>query len=452
MDIIVAGCGKIGNSIISNLILEGHNITAIDNNPDQLSVVTNIYDIMGICGNGADLAILKEAGVDKSRLFVAVTGSDELNMLACYIARKLGARHTIARIRNPEYNDQSLGFIKTQLNLSLSINPEALTARELFNVLKFPTAIKVENFGRRSFEMVEILLKSNSSLNNVRLSELNSKYNSKVLVCSVERGGQAYIPDGNFVLQSGDRLGIVAKPEETQKFFKPLGILKKQAKNIMILGGSRIAYYLAKLLINDGCSVKIIEKDRDVCHQLCDVLPKADIINGDGTASELLYEEGISTIDAFVSLTGIDETNVLMSLFASSIGVPKVISKVNSSELAKIAGNLGLDSIISPQNITSNVFVRYARAVENSLGSKVETLYKIMNDSAEVLEFNVSEDFKQVNIPLKHLSFKSSIIVAGIIRGRKTIIPNGDDVIMDGDKVIVCATDHRLGDLSDIIK
>lgn len=452
MDIIVAGCGKIGNSIIANLIKEGHNITAIDNNAEQLSAVTNIYDVMGICGNGADLDILKEAGIDKSRLFVAVTGSDELNMLACYIARKLGARHTIARIRNPEYNDQSLGFIKNQLNLSISINPEALTARELFNILKFPSAIKVENFGRRSFEMVEILLKSNSHLDNVQISELNNKYNSKVLVCAVERNGQTYIPDGNFVMQSGDRVGIVAKPDEMQKFFKPLGLFKKQARNVMILGGSRIAYYLAKLLIEDGCSVKIIEKDREVCHNLCDVLPKADIINGDGTASELLLEEGVNSVDAFVSLTGIDETNVLMSLYASSIGVPKVITKINRPELAKIAANLGLESIISPQNITSNIFVRYARAVENSLGSKVETLYKIMNDNAEVLEFNVSEDFKQVNIPLKELSFKSNIIVAGIIRGRKTIIPNGDDVILDGDKVIVCATDHRLRDLSDIIK
>lgn len=452
MDIIIAGCGKIGEAIISNLVAEGHNITAIDKDPDVIENITNIYDIMGVCGNGSDVEILGEANVEKAELFIAVSGNDESNMLACFIARKMGAKHTIARIRNPEYNENGLDFMRQQLHLSVTVNPESLTAKELFNILKLPSAVKIENFSRKSLEMVEVLLKKDSILDGIKLSELSEKYNSNILVCAIQRGDEVYIPDGSFVLQSGDRIGITAKPEDISKFFKPLGLNKKQAKNVMILGGSKTAYYLAKFLIRSGCSVKIIESNRERCQQLCDCLDKAVIINGDGAQQELLLEEGINSVDAFIALTGIDETNILISLFASSIGVPTVIPKVNRRELAKIASNLGLDCIISPQGVTSNIFVRYARAVKNSLGSNVETMYKVMDGNAEVLEFNVSPEFKQIDIPLKDLTLKPNILISGIIRGRNTIIPNGDDVIKNGDKVIVFATNHRLQDLSDIIK
>lgn len=452
MDIIVAGCGKIGEAIISNLTAEGHNITAIDKDPEVIENITNIYDIMGVCGNGSDVEILSEANVERVELFIAVSGNDESNMLSCFIARKMGAKHTIARIRNPEYNENGLDFMRQNLNLSVTVNPEALTAKELFNILKLPDAVKIENFSRKTLEMVEILLKKDSVLDGVKLSELSEKYNAKILVCAIQRGNKVYIPDGSFELQSGDRIGITAKPEEIIKFFKPLGFNKKQAKSVMILGGSKTAYYLAKILTKSGCSVKIIESDRERCQQLCDSLDKAVIINGDGAQQELLREEGIESVDAFIALTGIDETNILISLFASSIGVPTVIPKINRKELAKIATNLGLDCIISPQDVTSSIFVRYARAVKNSLGSNVETMYKVMDGNAEVLEFNVSPEFKQIDIPLKELTLKPNILITGIIRGRNTIIPNGNDVIKQGDKVIIFATDHRLQDLSDIIK
>ena len=452
MRIIIAGCGKIGSNVLNSLTSEGHDVIALDADSSVIEEITNIYDVMAICGNCADCETLEEAGVDKAELFLAVTGSDELNMLSCFIAKKMGAGHTIARIRNPEYNDRSLGFMRQQLDLSMSINPELLAARELFNVLKLPSAVKIESFSRRNLEMIEMRLKEGSALDGVKLSELKSKYNTKVLICVVQRGENVYIPDGNFVLQSGDKIGMTAGHAEIQKLMKSLGILRKQSKNVMILGGSKTSYYLSKMLISSGASVKIIERDLERCNALCENLPQAMIIHGDGAQQELLLEEGLRSLDAFVALTGMDEENILISIYAAANSVPKVISKVNRDELALMAERLGLDSIVSPKNITSDIIVSYARALENSMGSNVETLYKIMDGRAEALEFNVHQGSKITDIPLKDLQPKSNILIAGIIRGRKTIIPGGDDVIMHGDKVIVIARDQRLQDLSDIIK
>lgn len=452
MNILVAGCGKIGTTIIASLVAEGHDVTAMDNDSAVLDDITNIYDVIGVCGNGADCETLEEAGVEKAELFVAVTGSDELNMLSCFMAKKMGAKHTIARIRNREYNDRSLGFMRQQLGLSMSINPELLAAQELFNILKFPSAVKIETFSRRNFEMIELRLKSDSMLNGVQLSELRNKYKAKVLICVVQRGEQVYIPDGNFVLKDGDKIGITATPAEIQKLLRGVGLLQKQARNVMILGGSRTAYYLAKMLTSIGNPVKIVEKDRARCRDLCDVLPKAVIIHGDGAQQELLLEEGLRSLDAFVALTGMDEENILISIFAASQNVPTVISKVNRNELASMAEKLGLDCIVSPKKIVADILVQYARALQNSLGSSVETLYKLMDGKAEALEFNVRSDSKLVHIPLKELQLKPNTLIAGIIRDRKTIIPGGDDIIQPGDKVIVIAADHRLKDLSDILK
>lgn len=452
MNIIVVGCGKIGLTIISSLLAEGHDVTALDNNSALISQITDIYDVMGVCGNGADCETLSEAGVEKAELFVAVTNSDELNMLSCYIAKKMGAKHTIARIRNPEYNDNSLGFMREQLGLSISINPELFAAQELFNILKFPSAVKVETFSRRNFELIELRLSPDSPLNGIKLSELRLKHQAKVLIGVVQRGNEVYIPDGNFVLRAGDRIGITATPGELQSFLRGMRLLRKSAKNVMILGGSKTAFYLAQLLTASNTTVKIIEQDKKHCHELCEALPKAVIINGNGAQQEVLMEEGISEIDAFVALTGMDEENILISIFAASQNVPKVISKVNQTELASMAENLGLDCIVSPKKLISDILVRYARALENSLGSSVETLYKLMDDKAEALEFIVAQDARLTNIPLKDLKLKTNTLIAGIIRDRKTIIPGGNDVLLPGDKVIVLAANHRLQDLSDIIK
>ncbi len=453
MKIVVSGCGKIGFEIIKNLVSEGHDVIAVDNNSAAIEEITNVCDVMGVTGNSADCETLAEAGIADTQLFVAVTGSDEMNMLSCYIAKRMGAEHTIARIRNPEYNDNSLSFMRQQLGLSLSVNPELLTAKEIFNVLKFPSAIKVENFSKRNIELVEIKLSADSELDGVTVSKMRDKYKAEYLVCAVTRGEESFIPDGNFTLKAGDKIGIIAAPNEIQKLLKMLGVLRKQASSVMILGASKTAYYLAKMLLSAGIDVKIIEKNPARCEEVSTELgDKAVIIHGDGAEQELLLEEGIRSVDSFVALTGMDEENIIVSLFAATQGVQKVITKINREEMCVLANKLGLDSIIVPKSVNADILVRYARALENSMGSNVETLYKILDGKAEALEFNVRSDFTQVDIPLKNMRFKSNILIAGIMRGRKTIIPSGDEVIKLNDRVIVVAAHQRLNDLADIIK
>ncbi len=451
MRIIIVGCGKIGTTILASLVAEGHDILALDSDPTVLTEITNIYDVMTLCGNGVDCDVLAEADTEQADLFVAVTGSDELNMLSCFLARRLGAKNTIARIRNPEYNEQSRNFMSRQLELSMAINPELLAAHELFNILKFPTAVKIERFSRR-LEMVEIRLKPDSILDGVKLNELRNKYRAKILVCCVGREEGVFIPDGNFVLRANDRVGIAATPPEIQKFLRGIGLMQKQARNVMLLGGSRIARYLAEMLIGIGCDVKIVEQDEKAADELCEAIPKAVIIHGNGASQELLLEEGLRSLDAFVSLTGMDEENILISIFASSQNVPKVIAKVNRDELGAMAEKLGLDTLVSPQKIVADLLVSYARALQNSLGSNVETLYKLMDGEAEALEFNVKDDARIVNIPLKALKLRPNVLIAGIIRDRKTIIPGVDDIIQPGDRVVVIAADHRFSDLADILR
>lgn len=452
MNIIIAGCGKIGTTIISSLVEEGHNIVVIDNDPSVITEITNIYDVMGISGNCVDSDILKEAGVENAELFISVADSDELNMLSCFIAKNLGAKYTVARIRNPEYNDKSLGFMKKHLQLSMAINPEHLAAQELFNILKFPSAVKIETFSRRYLEMIQIKLKEDSFLDGIKLSDIRTKFDARILVCCIQRGDEVFIPNGNFVLKSGDKIGIMATHSEFQKLFKQAGQAQKQAKNVMVLGGGRVSYYLSEMLTSIGTSVKIIEKDEKNCETLCELLPKATIIHGDGAQQELLLEEGLLKTDAFVSLTGIDEENILVAIFALTHNVPKVISKLNRDELIGMAEKLGVESIVSPKKIVSDVIIRYARALQNSMGSKIESLYKFMDDKAEALEFNVVEDAPMINVPLKDLKIRPNILIGGIIRDRKTIIPNGNDVILSGDRVVVIAANQRLQDLADILE
>lgn len=452
MNIIVVGCGKIGLTILSNLVAEGHNVMAVDTNPEVIEETNNIYDVMGVCSNGADCETLEEAGVSKADLVVACTNSDEVNMLSCYIAKRMGAKYTIARIRNPEYNDNSLIFMRKQLDISIAINPELLAARELFNILKLPSADKIETFSGRNFEVIEFKLRADSVLDGIKIADLRNKFKAKVLICAVKRGDEAYIPDGEFVLKSGDRIGLSAKHTEITKFIKELGVGQKKARNIMILGGGRIAYYLAKMLINAGISITIIERDREVCEELCEALPKAVIINGDGAEQEILLEEGLLSVDAFVSLTGMDEENILVSAFAQSKNVPKVITKVNREELISLADHWGLDCIVTPKKTVADSVVKYARALENSAGSSMETLYKLMDDKVEALEFKVKADFPMLKVSFKELKLKKNVLIAGIMRDRESIIPAGDDMLLAGDRVIILAANQRINTLSDILK
>lgn len=455
MNVIVVGGGKIGFRIVDELVNEGHDITLIDLNGAIVDEAANMYDCMGVCGNGVDCEILAEARVNACDVFVAVTGSDELNMLSCFLAKKMGAKNTVARIRNPEYNDQSLSFMCRELDLSMSINPEFLTAQELYNLLKIPSAYNVEYFSRRNLEMIEIKLKNDSELIGKKLSRIREREKVNFLIGTVLRKGELHIPDGNFELEAGDIITIVAPPSDMQKLLKSFGMLKKAFKDVIILGGSKIAVYLAKILTASGTNVKIIERNKEKCYELSEMLPKASVINADGSHHDMLMEEGLSDVDAFVSLTGFDEENILTALFASELNVPKVIAKINNDELNRMAEKLGLESIVSVKKITADIILRYTRALENSKGNNnIESLYTLLDGKAEALEFNVGRDANLNGKTLKELKTKHGVLIAGIIRkGKRAIIPTGDDVINEGDKVIVLASaSHRLGDLSDILR
>lgn len=451
MKIVIVGCGKVGEALISSLVKEGHEVVAVDKSEEKISEINNIYDVMAVHGIGTDCEILSQAGADKADMFVAATGSDELNMLSCYIAKTLGAQNTIARIRDRAYNENNLGFLQHELGLSMSINPEKFSAFDIYNILKLPSAVHIETFSTRNFEIIELVLKEDSPLSGCKIMDLRKQQKAKFLICAVQRGEEVFIPDGNFELIGGDKIALTAAPTEILKLLRSMKVTRKQAKNVMILGGSRTAYYLSKMLLASGSSVTIIDKDPVRCHELEEALPGANIILGDGAQQELLNEEGLADMDAFVCLTNIDEENILLSYYASSKEVPKVITKVNRQEFVTLANKLGLDTIISPRRTITDVVVRYARALQNSVGSNVEKLYKIMDGNAEALKFNVQPDFKYINIPLKDIRFKNNILLAGILRNRKAIVPTGDDVIMPGDKVIVIGTGHILYDLADII-
>lgn len=452
MKITICGCGKIGKSILRSLVREGHEITVLDTDPAVIGSITDTFDVMGICASGTSCEALSRAAVQSAGLFIAATGSDETNMLSCFMARRMGAEHTVARMGNQDSSSDNPDFIKRELDISMLINPDLLTAQTIYNILKFPSAVKSETFTRRRFEMAELTVRADSILNGAVLYYLRNRLNIPFLVCCVLRGGKAYIPNGSFTLREGDRIGLLAAPEDMHKVLKYIGILQKRAKDIMILGGSRTAVYLAKELTRSGNTVKLIEKSRSRCNELCSVLPQSvNVICGDGTRHELLSEEGLDRTDAFVSLTGMDEENILSSYYALDRKVPKIITKVNQDGFGDISGKLGLDCVVSPRRITADIVTQYARALQNSQGSRIETLYSLMNGTVEALEFTVAPDFTELNIPLKELNIKQGILLAGIIRGNSTIIPTGDDVILPNDKAIVIAAQHQLCDLSDIL-
>ena len=454
MKIIIVGGGKIGATLIESLEGEGHDITVVDRDQKVIDEISNIYDVMCVCGNAVDNDTLNEAEVSKADLLISVTDSDEINMLICFIAKKMGASYTVARVRNPEFNDKRMDQVKQYLDISLTINPELLAAQEIFNILKLPAAINIETFSRRNFEMVELIIREDSNLDGMSLIDLRKKYKANFLICVVKRGEEIYIPDGNFVLKNGDHICLTANFTEIQKLLKMLGLSKKHSKNVMVLGATTTAFYLSKMLLKSGSDVTIIDKDISRCNQFAEKLPNAVVINGDGAQQEVLMEEGITSVDAFAALTGMDEENILISFFAQSQNVPRVVAKVNRNELSSMAEKLGLDSIVSPKKAVSNVITSYARALQNSLGSNVETMYKLMDGSVEALEFNVQADFKGQRISLKDIQLKDDVLIAGIIRKRKAFIPTGDDEIVAGDKIIVISKsrEQKMNDLADILR
>ncbi len=450
MKIIIVGLGKVGQSLAIELSREGNDITVIDRREDVVEEISSLYDLMGILGNGASYSVQMEAGIEKADLLIAVTGSDELNLLCCLIARKAGNCHTIARVRNPEYSTE-LGFIKEELGLAMVINPEFTAAREIAQVLKFPSAIEVNSFSKSRVDLLKFRVSEQSMLNGARLSDLFAD-GSNVLICAVERGDELFIPDGRFVLQARDLVSIVGATTEANEFFRRAGIVTNQVKSLMIVGGSSVAYYLAKMMLSLGVRVKLIEKDLNRCEMLSDMLPKATIVHGDGTDRDLLMEEKIDKYESFAALTNIDEENILISLFARKIGNMKQITKINRAVFDEVIDELNLDTVIHPKDITAEHIIRYVRSMKNASGSNVETLHKIINGKAEALEFVIRNKSRVTDTPLQDLKIRKGILVASISRKGQVIIPRGSDMLMEGDGVIVITQFSGLNDIQDILE
>lgn len=454
MRIIIIGIGKVGMELTRQLS-EKHKITVIDTNAEIVDDIINIYDVMGVCGNGASYEIQKEAESEKADLLIATTSSDEVNILACLVAKKLGVHHTIARVRNPEYEKQ-LRFMREDLGLSMSINPEKAAAREIARVLRFPNAMKLETFSKGRLELVEYRVPKDSLLINSRLSDLYKSLKVRVLVCAVERKNETIIPAGDFILETGDKIYVTASEKELALFFRRLGIFRNKASSVMIIGASRICYYLSKELLQMGMKVKIIDRDEKRCIEAGERLPKALVIVGDGTDSELLQEEGLEQTDAFVSLTGLDEANILMAVSAArqTNNNCKVVAKINRQSLVDLVADEELiDSVFSASSVTTELIIQYIRSMESASSSKVKTLHRLVGGKVEALEFHISDDIPFTGIPLKELNLKNGILLAGIVRANgEIIIPFGSDVITPGDDVIVITSGTSLQDISGIIQ
>lgn len=450
MKIIIVGCGKVGTTLAEHLYKEGHDITIIDHNKEKLDVLADRIDVLGVVGNGASIKTQREAGVKSAEILIATTHSDELNLLSCLIAKKTGNCQTIARIRDPEYYSE-MRYIRDELNLSMVINPEQAAADEIARIIKFPTAIKIDSFARGRVELIKLIITKDSKLDGMRLADIDQR--RKILVCLVERGDEVSIPHGDFILREGDKISFIASHSDALHFFKSAGVvISNNIHSIMLIGGGKISYYVAKRLEDTSISVKIIERDFDRCNVLSEALPKAMIINGDGTDQKLLDEEGIADVDAVCSFTGIDEENILLSLYAGRHTDAKLITKIDRITFEEVISNMNLGSVINPTAVTSDNIVRYVRAMENSKGSNVETMYKVAKGKAEALEFRVKNQSQIVGKPLSELKLKPSVIVACITKSGKATTPNGQSVIEIGDTVIVVSTHTGLNDLEDILE
>lgn len=449
MHIIIVGLGKLGITMTKQLVNEGHNITLVDINKDRLETAVNTYDVMGVWGNGATCEILEEAGAKKSKLIIAATPSDELNILCCLIANRMGTENTIARVRNPDYAAQ-MQFLRNELGINMIVNPEYETANEISRIIRFPSAANLDSFARGKIEMASIRIHSDNILCDLALFDLRKKVKAKVLVCAVQRDEEVFIPSGNFVIRCDDIISITGTRSELSSFMKQTGVYKHKIKNVMIIGGGRIGYYLSKLLSDTGRNIKLIEQKDERCYHLADTLPDVTVIHGDGTDQDLLEEQGLERQDALVALTGIDEENIIVSMYAESKSVNKVITKVNRHSYS-ILGDLGLETVVSPQIVAGNLVTRYVRALQNSAGnSQIQTLHKMVNGKVEAVEFVVPEGAGYEDIPFKELNLLPNILIACIMRSGKIIYPGGDDVMKANDSIIVVTAGRILEDLHDI--
>lgn len=451
MKIIIAGAGKIGHSVARILSEEGHDITIIDRDPDIIQLLSNELDVICVEGNATNSETLREAGADQAELLLAATEQDEVNMVCGISARRLGTKHVIARIRDPEYLSQT-GFLRDTLGLSVIVNPEYECAKEISRILRFPSAVRVDAFSKGSLEIVEHRVMEGAKLDGMQLKLLSAQLGAKVLVGVVERGGEAVIPNGEFTLRGGDRLSITGTAAELRRFFIAAGQYRKPVRRVMIMGGGRIAVYLTKMLLECGMTVTVVERERERCELLCDLAPGANIVCGDATRSDVLFEEGISSADAFVALTGDDGDNIITSMYAKTCAVGKIVAKVNREHFSDILESSGLDSIVTPKQIVAQQLARYVRAMSNSMGSSMETLYRLADGKVEALEFKVGEGAACANIPLRELRLKPNILISSVIRGGRSIIPDGNTRILPGDHAVIVAAAGWLKDIDAIVE
>ena len=447
MQIIIVGCGKVGRTLAEQLQEEDTDITLIDINPDRINAITDEVDAMGVVGNGASINTLMEAGIETADILIAVTVSDEMNLLCCLIAQKTGHCHTIARVRNPIYAKE-ISFIKKRLGVTMIINPELAAAQEISRLLRFPS----DTFARGRVEMLKFKVLPEFDLDGMAISRITETLRCDVLFCAVESHDHVSIPGGNYVIHDGDMVSILASPVNAAAFFKKIGLKTNQVKNAIIVGGGTISYYLTKALLDMNISVKIIEQNEARCETLSDLLPEATIINGDGTDRSLLMEEGLAHAEAFVSLTNMDEENVFLALFAKTISKAKLVAKVNRLSFDDVIDNLDIGSVIYPKYITADYILQYVRAMQNSIGSNIETLYHILDNQAEALEFAIRENSPVVGIPLSELNLKKNLLVGYLNRNGKVKIPRGQDTIQVGDTVIIVTTHKGLRDITDILE
>ena len=450
MNIIVVGLGKIGKTIIENVAKEGHNIVAIDTNADFVNSIIETYDVNGVVGNGASYEIQKQADVEHADLFIAVTSTDEVNIMACMLAKNTGADYTIARVRNPEYLQQ-VEMMKSKLGLSMIINPEYEAAREVKRVITFPDAQHIETFEDGKIDLVEIIVKKQSHLIGQSLAEMNKDMEIQILVGGVVRDNEIIIPTGNFVFQADDKVYLIAKPMDLAEFFQNQGLIRTPIHYLMVIGGGKISYYLATLCADKKYKIKIFEQDYDLCEHLNEALPNATIVHGDGTDYATLESEGFKEAEACVALTGNDEVNMILSLYAQKEGMKKVFAKVNRDNLVPLLGETSRTIVISPRNIIANQITSVIRGKSNLKGSNVSTVYKLVNDELEALEFVVKENFNGRKIPLREIKLKPNILVVGIVRAGNIIIPGGNDDIRLGDRVLIITSHRMFDDLNDIL-
>ena len=450
MKIVIIGCGKVGTSIARELNTSGHDITVVDNNSAAVRRLSESLDVMGIEGNGATYEALSEAGAETADLVIAATARDEVNLYACLMARAAGVPHTIARVRSPEYTDD-LYRVKDQLRLSMSINPELTEAIEISRLLRFSGALEIDSFAKGAVELIKVLVPPNSPLCDKKISQIDT-LKGRVRICTVERGNEVYIANGETRIQAGDKASIVAKPEIAAKFFKKSGFNIGRSRDVILLGGGKVSFYLAQRLIKSGANVKIIERNEQRCNLLSSMLHDAMIIHGDCMDQELLLSEGIESADGVAALMDYDEENILISLYIKSVSHAKIITKINNESFDTIISNLGLESVISPKTLTGEYIARYIRAMQNSLGSNVETLYRLHEDRVEALEFRAKSNSRTVDTPLMQLDLKDDLQVICISRGGKIILPQGSDVIKPDDSVVVVTKHKGLSDLNDILR